>query len=74
MWLFVGISDWLQGILHEQLNFWGWEYLIDDLEIASSARTTLYLIYYLLIALKGKNPFIFAYLDASLRWCFPLKI
>lgn len=49
----VSILNWFEGHLIALLEFWGWEYVPDEMEFAKYIRETLYLVYYLLIAFRG---------------------
>ena len=37
------------------LDFWGWEYVPNEMEFAEYIRATLHFVYYLLIAFRGKT-------------------
>ena len=54
--MFWGVTflSWFESHLIDLLNFWGWEYVPNEMEFAQYIRTTLYLVYYLLIAFRGK--------------------
>ena len=54
MWLILYLVSYGEGFLQGQLDFWGWEYIPDEVEIAAYVRDALYLLYYLLIAFRGK--------------------
>ena len=49
----LALLGWLESMLIAQLEFWGWEYIPDEIEFAQYVRAMLYLVYYLLVAFRG---------------------